>query len=75
MLHVIDAYPNISRFEYGMSWRILDALTVDPDFTAIANRFNILLARSDHAYTPLASTCYEYSELAGFLTLNKTAFN
>ncbi len=55
MLHVVDLGADIDqRLEAGMDRHILDALAIDMDLAAVAQRVPILPAGPDHRQVPIA---------------------
>ena len=49
VLHVVNARPHIDEGpEHRMRGHVLDALAIDPDPTAVADRIPVLLSRADH---------------------------
>jgi hypothetical protein len=51
--HVVDAGADIDDgLEHGVGGHVVDALPIDPDFAAIAQRFAVLVTGPDHAHLP-----------------------
>jgi hypothetical protein len=49
VLHVVDARPDIDEGpEHRMRAYVFDALAIDPDLAAVADRIPVLLSRADH---------------------------
>ena len=62
MLHVIDAGSHIDqRPEHRMRGYVFDALAVDPDLAAIADRIAVLFSRAYHRRSHRSWFCGPYS--------------
>ena len=66
--HVVDARPDVhDRLERRMGGHVLDALSVDPDLSSVADRFAVLVAGAYHASPPFHVPARRLSVGSGLL--------